>query len=74
MVPVFEKWYGKGFKVLNHPVQGKVYAKIDKHRRINLFIRDDQYVQAVFTDLKTEKKKEKAEAEKALQEGTEGEQ
>ena len=74
MVPVFEKWYGKGFKVLNHPVQGKVYAKIDKHRRINLFIRDDQYVQAVFTDLKTEKKKEKAEAEKAAQEGASGEE
>lgn len=67
LVPVFEKWYGKGFKVIQHPRQGKVYVKIDKHRRINLFIRDDQYVQAVFTDLKTAQAKEKADAKAALE-------
>ncbi len=34
---------------------GTVYYKMDGKRRINLFIRDDQYVQAVFTDLRVEK-------------------
>lgn len=68
MLPVFEKWYGKGFKVINHPRQGKIYAKIDKHRRINLFKRDDQFVQAVFTDLKVAKLKEAEDAKKMQEE------
>jgi hypothetical protein len=57
---VFKKWYGDDFKVINHPRQGKIYAKMDGYRRINLFIRDDQYVQAVFTDMRVETKKNKA--------------
>lgn len=57
MYGVFKKWYGDDFKVINHPLQGKIYAKMDKYRRINLFIRDDQYVQAVFTDMRVETKK-----------------
>lgn len=55
MLKVFKKWYGDDFKVLDHKTQGKVYYRIDNKRRINLFVRDDQYVQAVFTDLKVEK-------------------
>ena len=55
MLRIFKKWYGDDFEVINHPVQGTVYARIDGRRRINLFVKDDQYVQAVFTDLKTEK-------------------
>lgn len=55
MYGVFKKWYGDGFQVINHPTQGKIYAKIDGHRRINLFIRDDQFVQAVFTDMRVDK-------------------
>jgi hypothetical protein len=55
ILPVFKKWYGDGFKVLEHPTMGTIYYKIDGTRRINLFIRDDQFVQAVFTDLKLEK-------------------
>jgi hypothetical protein len=39
---------------------GTIYYKMDKERRINLFVRDDQYVQAVFTDLKVEKELAKA--------------
>lgn len=54
MLPVFERWYGAGFKEINHPSQGKVYFLRNDYRRINLFIRDDQYVQAVFTDMKAE--------------------
>ena len=56
MYEVFKKWYGDDFQLIEHPTQGKVYAKIDGHRRINLFIRDDQFVQAVFTDMRVEKK------------------
>ena len=60
MVPVFEKWYGDGFKALDHETMGKVYVKMDGKRRINLFIRDDRYVQAVFSDMELirERKKE----------------
>lgn len=57
MYGVFKKWYGDDFKVINHPRQGKIYAKMDGYRRINLFIRDEQYVQAVFTDMRVERKK-----------------
>ncbi len=48
--------YGEDFKLIDHPTQGKVYYKMDGKRRINLFIRDEQFVQAVFTDLKVEKR------------------
>lgn len=64
MVPVFEKWYGQGFKKLDHPTMGSVYYKIDGKRRINLFRKDDQFVQAVFTDLKVERELKKAYAER----------
>jgi hypothetical protein len=56
VLPLFKEWYGNDFESVNHPEQGKVYYKIDKHRRINLFVKDEQYVQAVFTDLRAEKK------------------
>jgi hypothetical protein len=55
VLPVFEKWYGNDFKELQHHTMGVVYYKIDGKRRINLFKKDDQFVQAVFTDLKVEK-------------------
>jgi hypothetical protein len=65
MVPVFEKWYGEGFKALDHETMGKVYVKMDGKRRINLFIRDDRYVQAVFSDMELlrERKEENDEKE-----------
>lgn len=52
---LFKKWYGEDFQKLQHPVQGTVYYQMKGKRRINLFIRDDQFVQAVFTDLRVEK-------------------
>ena len=61
MLPVFKKWYGEDFKKLQHPAQGTVYYKMDGKRRINLFIRDDQFVQAVFTDLELEDARKKEE-------------
>ena len=60
MLGVFEKWYGDGFKLTEHATQGKVYYKFDGTRRINLFIRDDQFVQAVFTDLAVAREKKEA--------------
>lgn len=52
----YKETYGDDFKLINHPTQGKVYYKIDGKRRINLFIKDEQHVQAVFSDLKVEKR------------------
>ena len=60
LIPVFKKWYGDDFKTLDHETMGKVYVKMDGKRRINLFIRDDRHVQAVFSDMELlrERKKE----------------
>lgn len=58
MIVIFERWYGKDFKVMEHPTQGTVYYKMDGRRRINLFIRDDQFVQAVFTELKLDRERQ----------------
>ncbi len=65
MLTLFKKWYGPDFKELNHHTMGKVYYKMDGKRRINLFIKDDQFVQAVFTDLKVEKELKKLAEEQA---------
>lgn len=65
LIPVFKRWYGDDFQIIDHKTQGTVYARIDGKRRINLFKKDDQYVQAVYTDLKMarEMKKESEKAE-----------
>ncbi len=69
ILPLFKKWYGDDFKELDHPTMGKVYYKMDGKRRINLFLKDDQFVQAVFTDLKVEKHlKEESEKKSTLDE------
>ncbi len=65
LVPVFKNWYGDDFQIIEHKTQGTVYARIDGKRRINLFRKDDQYVQAVYTDLRMAK---------ALKEESENEQ
>lgn len=52
----YKSIYGDDFKITNHKYQGKIYYKIDGKRRINLFIKDDQFVQAIFTDMKVEKR------------------
>jgi hypothetical protein len=64
MLVVYKKIYGDDFKLLNHKTMGKVYYQMKGRRRINLFIRDEQFVEAVFTDMKVEKqKKEELKAE-----------
>lgn len=57
MLVLYKKWYGEEFKSLNHPTMGTIHYKMDGKRRINLFIRDDQYVEAVFTDLELEEER-----------------
>ena len=49
---VYKKNYGEDFKVIHHKTMGNVYYKMDGKRRINLFLRDDQFVQAVFSDMR----------------------
>lgn len=65
MLPLFKKWYGPDFKELDHKTMGKVYYKMDGKRRINLFIKDDQFVMAVFTDLRVEQEIKEKEAQQA---------
>lgn len=64
MLDVYKKWYGPEFKQLQHETMGTIYYKMDGKRRINLFIRDDQFVQAVFTDLKLERARKEKENDK----------
>ena len=52
----YKSIYGGDFKVVNDPYQGKIYYRMDGKPRINLFIKDDQFVQAIFTDMKVEKR------------------
>ena len=70
VLSLFKRWYGDDFKSLEHKTMGTVYYKMDGKRRINLFKRDDQYVQAVFTDLRVEKQI-KEEKEKGINTETE---
>jgi hypothetical protein len=68
MLEVYKDYYGDDFKVLNHKTMGKIYYQMKGRRRINLFKKDDQFVQAVFTDMKVEKEiKEKQKAESEAQ-------
>jgi hypothetical protein len=69
MLGVFKKWYGEDFKKIDHPRMGTIFVKMDGKRRINLFVRDDQFVQAVFTDLKMEREMKSA-REKNLNDST----
>jgi hypothetical protein len=60
LLPLFKKWYGDDFKLLQHERMGKVFYKMDGRRRINLFVRDDQFVQAVFSDMQLLKEQEES--------------
>jgi hypothetical protein len=62
IVQHYDTIYGK-LNVLNHRTMGKVYYRIDGKRRINVFVKDDQYVQAVFTDLSVERELKKKQKE-----------
>jgi hypothetical protein len=55
IVPMLKKWYGGDFESTVTPKRGRVYARIDGNRRISVFVRDEQFVQVVFTDIAAEK-------------------
>ena len=50
--------YGKGFISITHSKKGKAYTKIDGNRRITIYVENDLYVWAIFTDMLSEMKKD----------------
>ena len=66
VVTLMKEWYGGDFESTVHPTQGRAYARIDGNRRISIFVKDEQYVQVVFTDIPAEKrlKREFSESQK----------
>ncbi len=47
----YENIYGKGFVTVAHPMKGEAYIKVDGNRRITIYIENDLYVWAIFTDM-----------------------
>ncbi len=47
----YEDIYGKGFITVSHPMNGDAYTKIDGNRRITIYVENDLYVWAIFTDM-----------------------
>jgi hypothetical protein len=47
----YEEIYGKGFITITHPWNGDAYTKIDGNRRITIYVENDLYVWAIFTDM-----------------------
>lgn len=47
----YEHIYGKGFITVTHPMNGDAYTKIDGNRRITIYVENDLYVWAMFTDM-----------------------
>ena len=48
----YEGIYGKGFITVTHPMNGNAYTKIDGNRRITIYVENDLYVWAMFTDMR----------------------
>ncbi len=51
VVEWYEQVYGKGFIKVKHPEHGLAYVKLDGNRRITIFMENEVYVWAVFTDM-----------------------
>jgi len=47
----YEEIYGRGFITVRHPMNGNAYTKIDGNRRITIYVENDLYVWARFTDM-----------------------
>lgn len=56
---LFEQWYGPGLIEMQHPDKGTRLVKVDGNRRIILWAVDEQYVKALFSDLKRMRRSEK---------------
>jgi hypothetical protein len=65
VIPMLSRWYGGKFESTIMPKKGKVYARIDGNRRISAFVRDEQFVQVIFTDIPSENLVKKESLERA---------
>jgi len=52
----YEKLYGKGFMEVKHSKRGIAFVKLDGNRRISIFMENETYVWAVFTDMLVDRK------------------
>ncbi|MBN8575757.1 MAG: hypothetical protein J0L66_02400 [Cytophagales bacterium] len=59
ILDLYKRVYGNDFKSIVHPTMGEVFYKFDKYRRINIFLRDEQFVQVVFSDMRVLKQLKK---------------
>ena len=51
VLALFDSWYGGDFLKIEHPERGVAYVKIQGNRRVLVHRKDDQYVQAMITDM-----------------------
>lgn len=51
VLPLLERWHGKGFLEMEHPSKGTFYVKQDKNRRISVLTDKDRFVNITYTDL-----------------------
>jgi hypothetical protein len=54
----YESTYGNGFITVSHPKKGEAYTKIDGNRRITIYVENDLFVWAIFTDMLAEEEHE----------------
>jgi hypothetical protein len=54
IVPMLKRWYGGEFESKVSPKLGRVYARVEGNRRITVFVKDEQFVQVVLTDIPAE--------------------
>ncbi|MDI9356053.1 MAG: hypothetical protein QM536_03385 [Chitinophagaceae bacterium] len=60
ILDIYKKKYGSNFQTVQTP-NGTIHSQINGKRRINIRVKDEQYVEAFFTDMKIEKLIEKKE-------------
>jgi len=51
VLELMKNWYGEGFLEIQHPDAGSAFVKIDGNRQISIYLRDDRFVEVMFTDL-----------------------
>jgi len=51
VLALMNNWYGEGFLEVKHPDSGSAFVKIDGNRQISIYLRDDRFVEVMFTDL-----------------------
>ena len=51
VIALMEQWYGKGFIKLHHKEKGDAYVKINGNRRIGVYIKGENKIAVLITDL-----------------------